>query len=125
MKLFTSLFLVALSVAAQGSPKNTIVGPWVGDATVHGQQVPVRLAITGSGNDLHAALLNGPEKSPASSAVFTGNHLVVTFNYYAKTLDATLADGRLTGSFGTVATRYAVSFNSHDAATKSSGSHGQ
>ena len=61
----------------------------MGNATVHGQQVPVRLEITGSGNDLHAALLNGPESSPASSAVFTGNHLLMTFNYYAKTLDAT------------------------------------
>jgi peroxiredoxin len=81
----------------------------MGNATVHGQQVPVRLEISGSGNDLHAALLNGPESSPASSAVFNGNHLLLTFNYYAKTLDATLADGKLTGSFGTVATRYPVS----------------
>ena len=67
-----------------------------------------RFEITGSGNDLHAALLNGPESSPASSAVFTGNHLLVTFNYYAKTLDATLADGHLTGTFGTATTRYPI-----------------
>jgi peroxiredoxin len=121
MKLFATFLLLTISAIAQ----DPIAGTWVGSATVHGQQVPVRLAITGSGNDLHAALLNGPEKSLASSAVFTSNHLVVTFNYYAKTLDATLADGRLTGSFGTAATHYAVSFNSHDAATNSSGSHGQ
>src|SRR5580692_10661262 len=102
MKLFASLLLLATSAVAQ-SP---ITGTWTGNATVHGQQVPVRLEITGSGNDLHAALLNGPEKSPASSAIFTGNHLLVTFNYYAKTLDATLADGHLSGSFGIAATRY-------------------
>src|SRR5207302_6718224 len=88
-------------------------------------QVPVRLEITGSTSDLHAALLNGPEKSPASSVVCNGNHLVVTFNYYAKTLDATLADGHLTGSFGTTATRYPVSFDLHDTATSNSGSHAQ
>jgi peroxiredoxin len=107
MKLLASLFLLATSVIAQGP----VAGTWTGNATVHGQQVPVRLEITGGGNDLHAALLNGPESSPASSAVLTGNHLLLTFNYYAKTLDATLADGKLTGSFGTAATRYPVSLD--------------
>src|SRR5271156_1737621 len=115
MKLFASLFLVALSAAAQGPKQNAIVGPWVGDATVHGQQVPVRLEITGSGSDLHAALLNGPESSPASSVTLTGNHLVITFNYFAKTIDATVADGHLTGTFGTIKTRYAVSLSLHGA----------
>ncbi len=107
MKLLPGLFLLATSAIAQGP----VAGTWTGNATVHGQQVPVRLEISGSGNDLHAALHNGPESSPASSAVFTGNHLALTFNYYAKTLDATLADGKLTGSFGTAATRYPVSLD--------------
>ncbi len=108
MKLFASLLLLATSAIAQG----TIAGTWVGNATVHGQQVQVRLEITGSSGDLHAALLNGSESSSASSAVFTGNHLLITFNYYARTLDATLTDGVLTGSFGTAATRYPVSLSS-------------
>jgi peroxiredoxin len=115
MKLFASLFLLAASAIAQGP----ISGTWTGNATVHGQQVPVHLEITGSGNALHAALLNGPESSPASSAVFTGNHLLLNFNYYAKTLDATVADGHLTGTFGTVATRYPVSLSARE---KGSGS---
>lgn len=110
MKLFASLFLIATSAFAQ----IPIAGTWVGNATVHGQQVPVRLEITGNGSDLHAALLNGPESSPASSAVFTGDHLLLKFDYYAKTLDATLADGRLTGTFGTIDTRYPVSLNTRD-----------
>jgi peroxiredoxin len=111
MKLFASLLLLATSAVAQ-SP---IAGKWGGSASVHGQQVPVLLQITGGGSDLHAALLNGPESSPASSAVFTGNHLLLTFNYYARTLDATLADGHLTGTFGTAAVRYPISLNSHGA----------
>jgi peroxiredoxin len=104
MKLFVGFFLLATTAIAQ-SP---IAGTWVGDAAVHGQQVPVRLKITGSGSDLHAALLNGPERSPASSVVFNGNHLLLNFNYYARTLDATLEKGHLTGTFGTVSTRYPV-----------------
>jgi thiol-disulfide isomerase/thioredoxin len=121
MKLFASFLLLATSAIAQGP----IAGRWAGNATVHGQQVPVRLEITGNGSNLHAALLNGPESSPASNAVFTGNHLLVTFNYYAKTLDATLADGHLTGSFGTATTRYPVSLSSRGTATNNSGSHAQ
>ncbi|WP_353069141.1 TlpA disulfide reductase family protein [Tunturibacter empetritectus] len=128
MKLFASLVLVVLSTVAQASKQGAIAGPWVGDATVHGQQVPLRLVITGRGKDLQAALLNGPQlngpqpnnpqlngpdRSPASSVSFVGNHLLITFNYYARTLDATVADGHLTGTFGTIATRYPVSLTLH------------
>ncbi|MBB5343176.1 peroxiredoxin family protein [Tunturibacter empetritectus] len=116
MKLFASLILVAVSAVAHGSKQGAIAGRWTGDATVHGQQVPVRLEITGSGKNLQAALLNGPERSPASSVSFAANHLVVTFNYYARTLDATVADGHLTGTFGTTATRYPVSLTLHGSA---------
>jgi peroxiredoxin len=110
MKLFASLFLLTTSAFAQ----NSIVGKWAGNAIVHGQQVPVRLEISGTGSEIQAALLNGPERSPASSAVFTGNRLLVTFNYYARTLDATLVNGQLTGTFGTVDTRYPVNLSSRD-----------
>jgi hypothetical protein len=113
MKLFVSFLLLATSAIAQTS----ITGKWQGSATVHNQPVPIRLEITGSGNDLHAALLNGPESSPASSAVFTGNHLLLTFNYYARTLEATLADGHLTGTFGTASTRFPLSLSSHGTVT--------
>jgi len=116
MKLFASLLLVAVSAVAQASKQSAITGPWVGNATVHGQQVPVRLEITGSGNALQAALLNGPERNPASGVSFIGNHLLVTFNYYARTLDATVADGHLTGTFGTKATRYPVDLSLHGSA---------
>jgi thiol-disulfide isomerase/thioredoxin len=121
MKLFVSFLLLATSAVAQSPKQGVITGKWEGNATVHGQQVPVRLEITGSGGNLHAALLNGPESSPASNAVFTGNHLLVTFNYYARTLDATLADGHLTGSFGTTDTRYPVSLGSTGAGERFGG----
>jgi peroxiredoxin len=122
MKLFVSLLLLVTSAFAQTPRQSVITGTWEGNATVHGQQVPVHLEITGSGGNLHAALLNGPESSPASSAVFTGDHLLLTFNYYAKTLDATLADGRITGSFGTATTRYPVSLNAHGGNSGNAGS---
>jgi peroxiredoxin len=121
MKLFASLLLLATSAIAQ----NPIAGTWTGDAAVHGQQVPVCLEITGSGNDLHAALLNGPQRSAASGVVFTGNHLLLTFNYYARTLDATLENGHLSGTFGTVETRYPVSLSSNSNSPGRPGAHTQ
>jgi len=125
MKLFAGILLLATAALSQAPRQSAITGVWEGNATVHGQQVPVRLAITGSGDALHAALLNGPETSAASSAVFTGDHLLVTFNYFAKTLDATLADGSLTGSFGTAATRYPVHFRQLSTASNGEGAHAQ
>ncbi|WP_260737824.1 TlpA disulfide reductase family protein [Tunturiibacter lichenicola] len=121
MKLLVGLFLLSTSLVAQGSKHGTILGTWMGNATVHGQQVPVTLEISGSANDLHAALRNGPESSPASSTVFTGNHLLITFNYYAKTIDATLANGRLDGSFGTASARYPISLSSAGAVSAYNG----
>lgn len=94
--LFAPVALVAQS----------LTGQWRGAAAVHGQEVPVALEIAGSHDALKAALLNGSERSEASSTTLTGDHLVVTFNYFARTLDATLANDTLTGTFGTAATRY-------------------
>jgi thiol-disulfide isomerase/thioredoxin len=115
MKLFVGLLLLSTSLIAQSPKHGAVIGTWEGNATVHGQQVPVKLEISGSTNDLHAALHNGPESSPASSAVLSDNHLVITFNYYAKTIDATLTNGQLNGSFGTAAVRYPISLSSSGA----------
>jgi peroxiredoxin len=117
MKLFASFLLLVAPALAATPRQPSIKGTWEGTATVHGQQVPVVLQITGGTGSLQAALLNGPESSPASSVVFSGDHLQVSFNYYARTLDATLANGHLSGSFGTAATRYPIAFTAHDEAT--------
>jgi peroxiredoxin len=114
MKLFASFLLLVAPALATTPRQPSISGTWEGTATVHGQQVPVVLQITGGTGSLQAALLNGPESSPASSAVFSGDHLQVSFNYYARTLDATLANGHLSGTFGTAATRYPIDFKAHN-----------
>jgi peroxiredoxin len=115
MKLFAGFLLLATSAIAQGP----IAGIWQGYATSHGQQVPLRLEITGTGKNLHAALLNGPESSPATAATFSGNHLLVSFNYYDKTLDATLVDGHLKGTFGLAKTLYPLDLTLGETNTKS------
>lgn len=110
--LVATLFFVS-SAIAQTQAASSLSGLWSGNATVHGQQVPVQLSIKGPASQLDASLLNGPESTHATSVVLTGDHLVVTFNYYAKTLDATIQGDQITGSFGTTATRYPVHLELH------------
>ena len=81
-----------------------IVGTWQGFATRDTQRIPITIKISGSATDLQAAFLNGPadhpDETPASSVTFDGTHLVASFNYFARKIDATLDNGTLTGTYG-------------------------
>ena len=125
MKLLVSILLLVTPTFAATPRQPSITGTWEGAATVHGQQVPVVLQITGDKGSLQVALVNGPENSPASSAEFTGNHLQVSFNYYARTLDATLTNGHLSGTFGTAATRYPLDLTPRSETTRKGSESGQ
>jgi len=104
MKRFASLIALSFSVLPSLLAQANISGIWQGTATVRGTQVPITVSISGSGTDLHAAFLNGPaahpDAVPASSVTFDGTHLVASFDYFARKLDATLADKTLTGTYG-------------------------
>lgn len=79
---------------------NSPAGLWTGTAELNGQQVPFRLEVSGSGDQVRGVLINGKQKSPSSSGSYAGGHLVLLFDYYANTFEATLSDGLLTGTFG-------------------------
>lgn len=89
---------VAIAQDANGSP-GAPDGVWSGIAVYNGQQVPLRLEITSSGYQVKGALINGKERSPLSSGSYSNGHLVLHFDYFANTIDATLKDGVLTGTF--------------------------
>lgn len=100
--VFAGSLIVSLSAfAASSSP---VDGVWEGTATVRGQEVPLRLQIAGSSTNLRAALLNGSEKSVASSATLQDGKLLLSFNYFARSLEATLSGDQLAGTFGTTST---------------------
>lgn len=110
MKLLAGLFLLAATTLppaarAQILRPAPIVGLWTGTATITPrdgtpQSVPVFLDLAGTPANLKATLLNSAGSTPASAVSFTDNHLVLTFSYFARTLDVTLQDGALTGTFG-------------------------
>ena len=115
MKLLTGLFLLSLAPlapAAQSQQAPSIAGTWRGFAIAHHIQVPLTLRISGSASGLKAALLNGPDEAPASSAVLSGDHLEISFSDYAKNFDLTRtgsgSDAKLTGSFGNKTIRYPI-----------------
>jgi peroxiredoxin len=101
-KLLAGSLVLATSVFAFGAGATPIAGTWEGSATVRGQQVPLRLQITGQPTSLKVALLNGPEQAPATAATFKDGKLLITFNYYARSLEATLDGNQLTGTFGLI-----------------------
>jgi thiol-disulfide isomerase/thioredoxin len=89
----------ALSAENQAAPDNP-AGTWVGAATVNGKQAPFRLKLRGTGENVQGILVNGTERSASSSGSLSHGHLILHFDYYANTLDATLKEGTLTGTFG-------------------------
>jgi len=101
-KLLAGSLLLATSALSFGGTPTPIAGTWEGTATVRGQQVPVRLQISGQPSNLKANLLNGPEQAPATSATLKDGKLVVIFNYYARSLEATLDGDKLSGTFGLI-----------------------
>jgi thiol-disulfide isomerase/thioredoxin len=114
MKRVASLFVLSAGIfcsAAHAQTGNTpsITGIWQGTATARGgAQVPMAVRISGSGVGLKLTLLNGPaahpEETPASSVSFDGTHLVASYDYVARKLDAALSGSTLTGTFGAAGT---------------------
>ncbi|WP_260704538.1 TlpA disulfide reductase family protein [Edaphobacter flagellatus] len=101
-KLLAGSLLLSASSLVFAAGSVPITGTWEGAATVRGQQVPLRLHISGSLSNLKAALINGTEQAPASAATFKDGKLLVTFNYFARSLEATFDGSQLSGTFGLI-----------------------
>jgi thiol-disulfide isomerase/thioredoxin len=97
--LLCIFFALRLSATPRPAPESP-AGIWFGEATVNGKHVPFRLELRGAGENVQGILLNGRERSASSSGEFSNHHLVLHFDYYANTLDATLSNGTLNGIFG-------------------------
>ena len=105
MNMFSGKFLAGsllLFSAAFASAGTSINGIWEGTSSFRGQQVPVRLQISGTPSNLKAALLNGPEQTVASSVSLSDDKLIIQFNYFARSLEAKIEGDQLTGTFGLV-----------------------
>lgn len=86
--------LVPLSASAQ-----SLSGLWDATVTVNGVDVPFRMQLSGSGTHVQGSFFNGDEKVTSHSGRIENGNLVLSFDQYAATLTATLANGTLEGKY--------------------------
>jgi len=120
------LLAVAPSILAQSVPQ-TIAGRWDATIQINGVETPFPLEISGSGQNVTASFFNGDDRYASTQGRFENGKLVLNWDYYAATLDATLKDGvlegqyagtrRMKGPFAIRATRAAVAKPSAVSAT--------
>jgi peroxiredoxin len=90
------------SVSPGSLQAETIARRWTGTATVHGQEVPVRLdlSLVSPDGKISGSFLNGSETAVSSSGVLSGTHLVLEFDYFARKLEGELTSEKFTGTYG-------------------------
>lgn len=83
----------------QSTPPSSIDGLWNATVTVNDLQIPFRIELGGNGASARGSFFNGDERVTSSSGRFEQGALVLEFADYATKLEATLADGKLTGRY--------------------------
>jgi thiol-disulfide isomerase/thioredoxin len=102
MKLihFALGFLLALVVAVpMRAQVASPTGLWDAAVVVNGLEIPFRFEIAASGNSVSGWFFNGDEKVLSTGGTFTDNTLTLTFDHYATSLEASLVNGRLAGTY--------------------------
>jgi thiol-disulfide isomerase/thioredoxin len=89
-------FLIAALALASLSMAQSLAGLWDGTVTVKDLNVPFRFEIAKDGS---ASFFNGDTKFTSSSANFQNGKLTANWDYTASTLEATVHDGIIEGSF--------------------------
>ncbi len=99
-RLFAVLLaaLVAVPIAARAqAPAPT--GLWDAAVVVNGLEIPFRFEIAGTGSQVSGWFFNGDEKVLSTGGTFENGSLVLNFDHYATSVEATLANGRLAGTY--------------------------
>ena len=95
--LAVPLAIAALAFAQPGP--QSIAGRWAATIQINGVATPFPLEISGSGANITASFFNGDDRYPSTQGRFENGKLVLTWDYYAATLEATLKDGVLEGQY--------------------------
>ena len=93
-KMFAAMLLALAQCVAQ-----PIAGLWDATIQINGVETPFPLEISGSGTNLTASLFNGTDRYVSTEGQVANGKLVVKWDYYAATLEATLKDDVLVGQY--------------------------
>lgn len=98
------LFALALAVLSFAGSASAQAEPHLYDAAVvvNDLGIPFRFELTTEGESASGAFFNGDERVRSTSGSLVRGSLSLQFAHYASTLQATLADGLLSGSYGRV-----------------------
>ena len=92
--------LAVLALAAGAARADPVDGRWDATAEVSGAAIPFQLQIDGAGNAVRGHFFNGERPTnPSTEGAFQNGHLHLAFASYAAVLDATVADGKLEGTY--------------------------
>ena len=86
-------FTFAISAAAQ-----SVAGQWEGTVVVDGMTIPFRIDISGKGEKLQGAFINGDERVTSTSGRQLRDAIRLNFDQYAEKLNAGLEGGELKGT---------------------------
>src|SRR5437868_12770580 len=93
-KFAAVLLTLAPSILAQ-----SIAGLWDATIQINGVETPFPLEISGSGANVTASFFNGDDRDASTQGRFENGKLVLSWDYYAATLEATLKDGVFEGQY--------------------------
>jgi len=99
LMLVTAAFASAGATEAKDSKAGSPAGRWDAVVVVNGVDIPFRFDIEGDGKEVKGWFYNGDRKVVSKRGAFKQGALSLAFDQYAATLDATLKDGQLTGTY--------------------------
>jgi thiol-disulfide isomerase/thioredoxin len=94
--------VVALTIAAPALTRAqtpALAGLWDAAVVVNGLEVPFRFEIAGAGSAVSGSFFNGDEKVTSTGGKIENGVLTLNFDHYATSVEASLVNGRLAGTY--------------------------
>ena len=98
-RLFLVGVVTVLAALPAASQTQSLVGLWDAAVVVNGLEIPFRFEIAGSGANVRGWFFNGDEKVESTGGKLDNGSLVLNFDHYATSLEASLVNGRLAGTY--------------------------
>lgn len=87
--------VIPVAARAQAGP----AGLWDAAVVVNGLEIPFRFEIAITGSDVTGWFFNGDEKVLSTGGKFENGSVVLNFDHYATSVEASLVNGRLAGTY--------------------------
>jgi thiol-disulfide isomerase/thioredoxin len=98
-KTFAAVLLALAPSTLAQSVAQPFAGRWDATIQINGVETPFPLEISGSGTNVTASFFNGDDGYASTQGRFENGKLVLNWDYYAATFEATLKDGVLEGQY--------------------------